>query len=337
MARARRPGRHRARLDHRPRGARARAAQLRRRRASRRRRRRQRRPRLARGRRAGQRPRHGRRCSRRRAAPGVKRIVYASTIWVYSDCADEAVDEDTLLPAPTHLYTSTKLAGELYCKAYQELYGIDYTILRFGIPYGPRAREAAVDPGVRQQGVRGRAADAGRRRQPVAAVRLRRGSRRRRRARARRRRDQPRLQPRQRRERHDQADRRDRPGADRRTSRSSTRRPVPATSAARSSRSERAERELGWTAATPFSEGVRRYVDWRREQAASCRVARGRRGDPRRRARRRGAAAPGPDHLRRHRRGPRPAGPRGRARVPATRIPTRRSRSSTGCRRWARS
>src|SRR5246500_4413704 len=72
---------------------------------------------------------------------GVKRIVYASTIWVYSDCQDEAVDEETLLPAPSHLYTSTKLAGELYCKAYQELYGIEYTILRFGIPYGPRARD----------------------------------------------------------------------------------------------------------------------------------------------------------------------------------------------------
>src|SRR6059058_3990531 len=77
---------------------------------------------------------------------GVKRIVYASTIWVYSDCEPDAVDEDTLLPPPSHLYTSTKLAGELYCKAYQELYGIDYTILRFGIPYGPRAREAAVIP-----------------------------------------------------------------------------------------------------------------------------------------------------------------------------------------------
>src|SRR6266851_3244522 len=43
----------------------------------------------------------------RRAA--VKRIVYASTIWVYSDCAGEQVDEETLLPAPSHLYTSTKL------------------------------------------------------------------------------------------------------------------------------------------------------------------------------------------------------------------------------------
>src|SRR4030088_604996 len=77
---------------------------------------------------------------------GVKGIVYAGTIWGYCDCKDKGVDEETLLPAPSHLYTSTKLAGELYCKAYQELYGIDYTILRFGIPYGPRAREAAVIP-----------------------------------------------------------------------------------------------------------------------------------------------------------------------------------------------
>jgi UDP-glucose 4-epimerase len=77
---------------------------------------------------------------------GVKRIVYASTIWVYSDCEAEEVDEGTLLAPPSDLYTSTKLAGELYCKAYQELYGIEYTILRFGIPYGPRAREAAVIP-----------------------------------------------------------------------------------------------------------------------------------------------------------------------------------------------
>src|SRR5438309_7799378 len=86
---------------------------------------------------------------------GVKRIVYASTIWVYSDCDSDEVDEETLLPPPSHLYTSTKLAGELYCKAYQELYGINYTILRFGIPYGPRAREAAVVPAVVGRAVRG--------------------------------------------------------------------------------------------------------------------------------------------------------------------------------------
>ena len=117
---------------------------------------------------------------------GVKRIVYASTIWVYSDCAATRRSTRTrCCPPPSHLYTSTKLAGELYCKAYQELYGIDYTILRFGIPYGPRAREAAVIPAFVNKALRGRAADARRRRQPVAPVRLRRGPRRRRRARPR--------------------------------------------------------------------------------------------------------------------------------------------------------
>src|SRR5438552_16699332 len=49
---------------------------------------------------------------------GVKRIVYASTIWVYSDCEPEDVDEDTLLPPPRHLYRTTQRAGELYATAY---------------------------------------------------------------------------------------------------------------------------------------------------------------------------------------------------------------------------
>ncbi len=77
---------------------------------------------------------------------GVARVVYASTIWVYSDVEAERVDEDTALRPPAHLYTATKLAGELYCRSYQELYGVEHTILRFGIPYGPRARPAAVIP-----------------------------------------------------------------------------------------------------------------------------------------------------------------------------------------------
>src|SRR3954451_13494614 len=74
----------------------------------------------------------------------VGRVVYASTIWVYSDVDAERVDEDTPLCAPAHLYSATKLAGELYCRSYAELYGLEYTVLRFGIPYGPRARDATV-------------------------------------------------------------------------------------------------------------------------------------------------------------------------------------------------
>lgn len=76
----------------------------------------------------------------------IGRVVYASTIWVYSDVDAEHVDEDTLLAPPAHLYTATKLAGELYCRSYRELYRVQSTILRFGIPYGPRARPAAVIP-----------------------------------------------------------------------------------------------------------------------------------------------------------------------------------------------
>jgi UDP-glucose 4-epimerase len=77
---------------------------------------------------------------------GVKRVVYASTVWVYSDAGQSAVDEDTPLGLPAHLYTATKLAGEMYCRSYAELYGLEYTILRFGIPYGPRCRPEAVVP-----------------------------------------------------------------------------------------------------------------------------------------------------------------------------------------------
>jgi UDP-glucose 4-epimerase len=74
----------------------------------------------------------------------VDRVVYGSTTWVYSDCAEQAVDEETPIPAPRHLYTATKLAGETYCAGYAELFELSSTVLRFGIPYGPRARAAGV-------------------------------------------------------------------------------------------------------------------------------------------------------------------------------------------------
>ena len=86
---------------------------------------------------------------------GVGRVVYASTIWVYSDVEADTVDEDSPLVAPTHVYSATKLAGELYCRSYGRQYGLDCTILRFGIPYGPRARAAAVLPSFVGRALRG--------------------------------------------------------------------------------------------------------------------------------------------------------------------------------------
>ena len=77
---------------------------------------------------------------------GVKRLIYGSTSWVYSGVQAEVVDETTPIGTPDHFYTATKLAGEYYCHSYSVLYGSEVTILRYGIPYGPRARPGAVVP-----------------------------------------------------------------------------------------------------------------------------------------------------------------------------------------------
>jgi UDP-glucose 4-epimerase len=74
------------------------------------------------------------------------RVVYGSTIWVYGASGDGVIDEDSPIGLPDHLYTASKLAGEMYCTSYAQLYDVPCTILRFGIPYGPRARPSAVIP-----------------------------------------------------------------------------------------------------------------------------------------------------------------------------------------------
>ena len=89
-----------------------------------------------------------------RARLEIDRVVYASHDLGLLRRRRRQVDEDTLLAPPAHLYTAAKLAGELYCRSYAELYGVESTILRFGIPYGPRARPAAVIPSFVAQGAR---------------------------------------------------------------------------------------------------------------------------------------------------------------------------------------
>jgi UDP-glucose 4-epimerase len=87
----------------------------------------------------------------------VGRMVYGSTIWVYGNAGAEEATEETPLPLPSHLYTATKLAGEMYALSYNAMYGAGHTILRFGIPYGPRARPAAVVPSFVLRAQRGEA------------------------------------------------------------------------------------------------------------------------------------------------------------------------------------
>ena len=43
-----------------------------------------------------------------------------------------------------HPYTASKVAAELYIQSYSNLYDLDFTILRFGIPYGPRGRSESA-------------------------------------------------------------------------------------------------------------------------------------------------------------------------------------------------
>ena len=78
------------------------------------------------------------------------RVILASTEWVYGSIAEvegEFITEDTpYSESPDHLYTSSKIASELYCKNYQRLHGVNYTIMRYGIPFGERARPETVTP-----------------------------------------------------------------------------------------------------------------------------------------------------------------------------------------------
>jgi UDP-glucose 4-epimerase len=75
------------------------------------------------------------------------RVVLASTVWVFGAAAGEGtVDESAVidLERSGHLYTSTKLAAEMVLHSYAELYDVPFTILRYGVPYGPRMRDELV-------------------------------------------------------------------------------------------------------------------------------------------------------------------------------------------------
>lgn len=76
----------------------------------------------------------------------IDRVILASTIWVYGLSPEREADESTPLyiEKADHVYTSTKVAAELYCQSYKRLYDQNFTILRYGIPYGPRARGGTV-------------------------------------------------------------------------------------------------------------------------------------------------------------------------------------------------
>lgn len=70
---------------------------------------------------------------------GVERVILASTCWVAGAMRPGALDEtEPFLPnGAGHIYTTTKIASELLAHDFHALYGLPFTILRYGIPYGP--------------------------------------------------------------------------------------------------------------------------------------------------------------------------------------------------------
>src|SRR3954470_5303393 len=194
---------------------------------------------------------------------GTARVVYASTIWAYSDTPAPCHDETLPLHPPAHLYTATKLAGELYCHSYGELYGFEHTILRFGIPYGPRARPAAVLPAFTARALAGEpmtiAGDGSQTRRFGYVEDLAEGVMRA-------------LAPAAANRTYNLVGSED---TSVREIALAVREAVGAAEivhgpgrtgdfAGAPVSCERAQAELGWTATTPFAEGVRRYVEWHR-------------------------------------------------------------------------
>ncbi len=59
---------------------------------------------------------------------GIKRYIFASSVYVYSNSGG--------------FYRCSKQACELYIEAYHEKYELEYTILRYGSLYGPRADDS---------------------------------------------------------------------------------------------------------------------------------------------------------------------------------------------------
>jgi UDP-glucose 4-epimerase len=80
---------------------------------------------------------------------GAKRVHLASTVWVYNGAPDGVIADETVpfyLNGAGHIYTSTKMACEMLCHNYSELYNLPFTVLRYGIPYGPRMRDELLIP-----------------------------------------------------------------------------------------------------------------------------------------------------------------------------------------------
>src|SRR5439155_21108140 len=80
---------------------------------------------------------------------GARRVYLASSLWVYNGAPNGKPVDETVpfyLEGAGHIYTSSKMAAEMVCHNYHQLYHVPFTILLYGIPYGPRMREELLIP-----------------------------------------------------------------------------------------------------------------------------------------------------------------------------------------------
>jgi UDP-glucose 4-epimerase len=89
-------------------------------------------------------------------AKEVDRVVLASSTWVYGRAEGE-VTEESPLPVPDNVYTKTKIGQEHLVQAWNRVYGLPYTILRYDIPYGPRMRGNMAIAAFTRRALRGEA------------------------------------------------------------------------------------------------------------------------------------------------------------------------------------
>jgi nucleoside-diphosphate-sugar epimerase len=79
---------------------------------------------------------------------GVNRFVYASSSAVYGDNPALPRSENMVLIPISSPYSASKLAGEVYCKLFSNLYGLETVSLRYFNVYGPRQDAASQYAGV---------------------------------------------------------------------------------------------------------------------------------------------------------------------------------------------
>ena len=123
-------------------------------------------------------------CSSGRGRPGA-RFVQVSTDEVYGDVepGGSSAEDDPLRPSSP--YAASKAGGDLQVLAYVRTYGVDAVVTRGSNTYGPNQYPEKLDPALRHERARRRAAAGLRRRAPGARLAARRGPLRGDRARAR--------------------------------------------------------------------------------------------------------------------------------------------------------